>query len=152
MSRRTRELRAALRFKKLKFSIRSLLVLSAIIAAVCWWLTVPWSNARQFISKVNAQEYDRAAEMFAVEGRATMLTEWDKVGANAWLPNVSVSDYVLGLIRGRRRVEMTVMYLTPNNQESQGYFQLETSYRGIHVLDAPRDHNFKGSSVSNEVE
>jgi len=142
-----------LRLKKLKFSIRSLLVLSTIVAALCWWITVPWSNARQFIAKVNAQEYDRAAEMFAVDGRATMLTEWDpKVGATAWLPKVSLSDYVFGLIRGRRRVEMTVTYMMENNEELPGYFQLESSIRGIHMLDAPRDHNFKGPSVSNEIE
>ncbi len=140
-----------MRLKKLKFSIRTLLVFSTIIASVCWWLTVPWSNARRFIARVNAQEYEQAASMFAVEGPAMMLTGSDpKVGATAWLPEVSVYDYVLGLIRGRRRVEMTVTYVMPNGEELPGYFQLETSLRGIHLLDAPRDHNFKSPNVSNE--
>ena len=103
------------------------------------------------MANLNAKEYHQAAEMFAVDGRATMLTEWQPKAATAWLPDVSGSDYVLGWIRGRRRVELTVTYPGPDRDEA-GYYHLESGFRGMHVIAYSRDHNFKSSNVSNEVE
>lgn len=130
---------------KARYSIRFLFFSITLCAILCWWIALPWTTAHRFVDAVNARSYQRAAEMFAVEGTAAMLTDWQTTSdATAWVPKLSLADLAAGLLLGRHRVELTVTYLVPpDGTEQPGLFQLEASHWGIHVLHAPIDHNFR---------
>lgn len=126
---------------RFRFSIRALLLLTTIAAVVAWWTASPTITASQFIYAVNNREFERAGSMFLVEGPNAMLIEgleWRPAAPTlAWTPKLTIRE----LLRGRRRVELSVTYEGPT-EERTGYFPLEASYLGIHAQPTGRDFKF----------
>lgn len=124
------------------------MLLVTTTAVLAWWITGPRSTAYRFTHLVQSKQHHNAADMFVVEGTAAMLTNWDvQQEATAWVPNLSWSEKIRGILRGRKRVELAVMYTMPDKTEVPGLFPLEASHRGIHALPAPLDHNFRSSDT-----
>ena len=116
---------------KLRFSVRSLLVLTAIVALFAWWLGSPTATTGRFVRAVTDGEYEAAGQMFRVDGANDMLVKWKPIHTVHILePRITLSD----LFRGRRRMHLTVTYAGPNGDVT-GYFLLEADHRGIHSIN-----------------
>lgn len=86
--------------------------------------------------------------MYVVDGTADMLVSPSKGEATAWIPGVSFTEGLRCLVFGRQRVELTVTFTDPDSGEKySGFYPLEASVRGIHVLPAALDHNFRTSNT-----
>ena len=122
-----------------RFSIRSLFILTAVVAVAAWWLASPTAMAQKFAKAVNQERYDQAADLFVVRGANSMLTEWKPlVEAHALPTKLTLMD----LVRGRRAVHLTVTYES-SMAGVPGFFPLEADYRGIHLVT-----NLKASSAA----
>ena len=131
-----------------RFSIRSILLLTTLVAIGVWWLVSPTRTATRFVNLVNEQQHDRAASMFVVEGADEMLTKWKPLGeANAIPIKLTAAD----LWSGRRAIHLSVTY-TFEGDDVLGFFPLEADYRGIYVInniDAREAARFNVSVNSN---
>ena len=116
----------------MRFSIRSLIFFTTVIAIVAWWLASPSANASRFVRAINEQEYNVAAKMFVLDGPDAILTDWNPHGAVALVAEVTLRD----LLRGRREVRLSVTY-RGDSKNIVGNFPLEASCRGMHVFDKP---------------
>ena len=115
-----------------RFSIRSVLILTALVAVAVWWLALPSATANRFASAINAQRYDEAAGMFVVDGANSMLTKWKPlVQAHAVPTKLTLRD----LFRGRRAVNLSVTYQN-KYADIPGFFPLEADNRGIYLLNS----------------
>lgn len=116
---------------RLRFSIRSMLLFTALAAMVIWWTTTPTRVTAAFVSAINQGDFERAGSMFVVEGADDMLTKWQPMEAAHVVPSpLTVKD----LVRGRRGVHLTVTYKNASG-ELTGYFLLEAGFGGIHSLN-----------------
>ncbi len=114
-----------------RFSIRSVLLLTAFVAVAVWWLALPSATANRFASAINAKQYDEAANMFVVDGSNSMLTKWKPlVQAHAVPTELTLRD----LLRGRRAIHLSVTYQN-KFADIPGFFPLEADNRGIHLLN-----------------
>lgn len=114
----------------MRFSIRTLFLVTTVVALTVWWLAKPSANAARFARAINAQEYDRAAKMFVVDGPDAVLTDWRPHAAVASVSGVTFSD----LLRGRREVKLQITYHA-SSKDIMGHFPLEASCRGVHIFD-----------------
>ena len=121
-----------IRFPRPRFSIRFLLGLIAMAAALTWWFGMPGSVSVRFENAVHSLDYRRAGEMFLVDGTSEMLTQWPILSAQVVRPRPSLID----LARGRRVIHLTVKYREQAGQRSTGYFELEADRNGIHAMNS----------------
>ena len=115
----------------LRFSIRSILILTTCVAVVVWWLVAPSRTANRFVNLVNAERHEEAAAMFVVDGANAMLTEWKPlVDANAIPIKLTAAD----LWQGRRAIHLSVTYEN-SVADKPGFFPLEANFRGIFAIN-----------------
>ena len=96
-------------FKKLRFSLRTLGVATAIVAIACYWLVLPTINAQRFVRDVKCENYERADTYFRnLDDR--FLLAWNekywRLYARASLEPWSFAE----LLRGRRLVRMHLTF------------------------------------------
>lgn len=121
-----------LRKTALRFSIRSILILTTVVAVVVWWLVAPTRTANRFVNLVNAKRHEEAAQMFRVDGANAMLTRWKPlVDAHAIPIKLTATD----LWQGRRGIHLSVTY-DNSLADKPGFFPLEANWRGILAINS----------------
>lgn len=113
---------------KLRFSIRTLLIVTALAAIAMWWLASPDATSQRFVTAIESGNYDLAGAMFLVDGANDMLTKWKPLNSAYALP---IAPKLRDRLRGRRLIRLVVTYQAPE-KEIMGYFLLEADQRGIH--------------------
>jgi hypothetical protein len=78
-----------------RFSLRTLLILTACLAALCYWRDRPRRLARQFANAINARDFTAANQLFS----DPLQQLPDKMGPRIWrgvcVPQ-SASDWIRG--------------------------------------------------------
>ena len=116
--------------KRIRFSIRTILVLTALAAALVWWFALPTATANRFAKLVNNGKYDEAGKLFRIEGADSMLTDWKPiVEGHAVVTDLTAQD----LVRGRRAIHLSVTYHQKYRANIPGFFPLESDRQGIHL-------------------
>jgi hypothetical protein len=90
------------------FRLRTMFFLVAVAACALYWVMLPTVNARQFISAVNAGQYD-VAERLCVSERDKFPGSWTKhstFNPHAVMPDLTWAD----LIRGVRPFAISITY------------------------------------------
>lgn len=122
---------SSLRLRKIRFSVRSILILSALVVLAIWWLATPSATADRFVRAISEQRYDRAQEMFAIERSRMMLpTEIPILTAHATVGDLTWKD----LLRGRRAIDFKVVY-QGESRPLEFSTAMEAGCRGIHAID-----------------
>lgn len=117
--------------KRFRFSIRTVLLVTAIVAACVWWFALPTAMANRFARLVNNGKHEEAGELFRIDGASSMLTEWKPiVEAHAVVTNLTAQD----LIRGRRAIHLSVTYHRKYSPGIPGFFPVEADRHGIYLL------------------
>ena len=49
--------------KRIRFSLRALLVAVAFAAVLCWWLMIPTYNAKKYVDAINVGDFEVADQM-----------------------------------------------------------------------------------------
>jgi hypothetical protein len=94
---------------KLRFSVRRLLLLTACVAVICWWLDRPRQLANAFAAAVEAGDYELARSMIDPDHAKFIRLPSEQVVERPnqpphtwglWQPEPSLLDW----FRGRRRI------------------------------------------------
>ena len=118
--------------RKIRFSVRSLVILSALTVLAIWWLATPSANAMRFAQAVNSKRYEIAQSMFAVE-RSKMMLPTDIPILNAKV--VTTAWTWKDLLRGRRPMDFLIVY-NGTRRPIEMKIRMEAGVRGIHAVDA----------------
>ena len=94
---------------RLKFSLRTLFLTTAIVAVACYWLILATINAQRFVGAVASENYELADTCFR-EPDDRFLFDWNekrwRFKAEAWLEPWSFREFM----RGERLVRLQVIY------------------------------------------
>jgi len=60
---------------RLRFSLRTLFVITTLVAALCLWFMLPSLTARRFLAAVASEDYPSADEFF-LQADDRVLTDW----------------------------------------------------------------------------
>jgi len=98
-----------------RFSLRTLLVLTALIAAGCyWWIARPTIVAEQFIAAIRRTDY-ASAESLLVDEREAYASAFAQCTAQEFDLSASLTPRRWGdTWRGRRRIDVIVSYPSMN--------------------------------------
>src|SRR5262245_9234206 len=101
-----------------RFSLRTLFILTTLIALVCTWLTLPTWTARRFVKTLNAESY-KAADNFFRSPDDRFLAHWADIRwgfkSKAELAPWSWADG----FRGQRKVTIEVRYFAFDQNAAQ---------------------------------
>jgi hypothetical protein len=97
---------------RIRYSLRTLLLMAAVVAGVCYWLTLPTVYAERFVAAVAAGDYAKADALFADPADRCLL-QWDGrytiIEQRAQVEPISWQEHV----RGERRISVIIVFRTP---------------------------------------
>jgi hypothetical protein len=93
----------------LRFSLRTVFVLVTIVAGASYWFMLPTIYARGFVNAVAAADYERADEYFRNPDDRLLCEQNGKYWRFIARAKLESSSFG-ALLRGRRRVTLTVMF------------------------------------------
>ena len=105
---------------RLRFSLRTLLVLVTIVAAFCFWIVLPSLTARRFLVALAAEDYQSADAVFRnVDDR--FLADWSNKRWSFRSSGELLPLTFSQLLRNERRVRVEITYF-----EFDQFFSVET--------------------------
>jgi hypothetical protein len=91
-----------------RFSLKSLLLLTTIAAAACYWTLLPTFHARRFAAAIQSGDYDAAESLFAPD-KPAFPGDW-KNREYFW-PNVRIRPISWNdIVKGERRLFVAIDY------------------------------------------
>jgi len=112
---------------RIRFSLRSLLLLTVVVAGGCYWMALPSVYAQRFVTAVAAGDYAAADALFA-DPDDRFLEQWDndytiiqrraQVEPSSWRERW----------RGERQISVRLIYRTP--VRTNGYVARIVATRG----------------------
>jgi hypothetical protein len=144
-----------------RFSIRTILVATAISAAGCWWVVRPTAVARRFVAAIAAQDFAAADSLGIdpnrrfVNGAIYHFVVSDKeVGRSYYSPEITrrgrppcrIEANLLrwswhDLWRGQRQLELLIERDPPPNRHVTGLTPVQWDLYGNPVADGLRVYN-----------
>lgn len=99
---------------RIRFSLRTLLLVTLVVAGGCYWMVLPTVYAQRFVAAVAAGEYAAADALF-VDPADGFLVDWDArytiVERRAKLEPSSWQERW----RGKRQISVIIVYRTPSH-------------------------------------
>ena len=112
----------------LRYSLRTLLVLSALVPLAAYWLALPTLNAQRFVAAITARDY-LAADALCIAGSDKFPGDWTK--HQTFQPKAGISPLTWqDLQRGERRLFVGIAYGDSNGLASCG-LECRATRRGI---------------------
>lgn len=102
---------------RLRFSLRTLLILTAIVAGLCYyWIVMPLATAKRFVDAIGANHYEAADRMFWND-LDRGLAQWNKkywgMRAGGEVLPWSAAQFLTG--RRDLRLHLTYFFLDENH-------------------------------------
>jgi hypothetical protein len=97
---------------RFRFRLRTLLALTALVAAACWWVTRPTVVANRFLRAMEARDYGAADQLFsdpsdAVQSRIReAVGNWPLMSTECVLAKATWADW----LAGRRTIHFDIRY------------------------------------------
>jgi hypothetical protein len=95
-----------------RFSLRTLLILTALAATACWWVTPPTVVANRFLRAMQARDFAAADQFFsdpsnAVQSRIReVVGNWPLMSTESMLVKATWADW----LTGRRTIHFGIRY------------------------------------------
>lgn len=113
-----------------RFSLRWLLVASALIPAAIYWMVLPSLNAQSYAAAINRGDY-AAADKLCIDRERSFPGNWTRHAT--FQPKASIKPATWSDWRsGRRQLYVTIAYGDGHGLASCGV-ELEATRRGIEV-------------------
>jgi hypothetical protein len=111
-----------------RYSLRALLVVSAVVPVAVYWLALPTLNARRFVAAISARDYN-AAEALCVSAKRSFPGDWAQHAT--FEPKAGVKPLTWDdLRRGERQLYVGITYGDGSGLASCG-LECTATRRGI---------------------
>lgn len=91
-----------------RFSLRFLLIVTAVVPLAAYWFALPTLNARRYVAAINAGEY-AAADKLCIDAERVFPGDWTR--HKTFQPKAGLSELTWRDIRdGRRNIYVGIAY------------------------------------------
>ena len=94
-----------LKFLRIRFSIRTLIIASALVGVVSFWLTAPYINAHKFASALNERDFETAEQLFTSDEEFPQSLTKEHIALDAHVVRGLFAEFVMG----RRYIDVRII-------------------------------------------